>query len=72
MCIVRPSIVLSTEKEPIVGWTNNLYGATGAVVASYVGLLHTIHCKEKNVAELIPADYVVSNIIAAAWDVAHR
>ncbi|XP_076164073.1 fatty acyl-CoA reductase wat [Ptiloglossa arizonensis] len=72
VCIVRPSIVLSTEKEPIVGWTNNLYGATGAVVASYIGLLHTIHCKEKNVAELIPADYVVSNIIAAAWDVAHR
>lgn len=67
-CIVRPSIVISTWKEPITGWTNNLYGATGVVVGSGIGLLRTLHCKPTNVAEIIPADIVINNIVVAAWD----
>lgn len=69
-CIVRPSIVIATEKEPIAGWINNLYGATGVVVGAAVGLLRTLHCRKDNVADIIPADYVINNVIVAAWDIA--
>lgn len=72
VCIVRPAIVISTFKDPIAGWTNNLYGATGVVVGSGLGLLHTLHCISENVADIIPADIVVSTIISCAWDVATR
>ncbi|XP_043264058.1 fatty acyl-CoA reductase wat-like [Colletes gigas] len=72
VCIVRPSIMISTSEEPLSGWTNNLYGATGVVMGSSVGLLHTLHCVEEHVAEIIPADYIISNVICAAWDIANR
>ncbi|XP_043477414.1 fatty acyl-CoA reductase wat-like isoform X1 [Leptopilina heterotoma] len=72
ICVVRPSIVVSTWKEPIAGWTNNLYGATGVVVGSGIGLLRTLHCVPNNVAEIIPADIVINNIVVAAWDIAQQ
>nr|XP_012136054.1 PREDICTED: putative fatty acyl-CoA reductase CG5065 [Megachile rotundata] len=72
VCIIRPSIVIPTYKDPIVGWINNLYGATGVVMGSGIGLLRTLHCIPENVADIIPADFVVSTIISSAWDVANR
>ncbi|XP_011306189.1 fatty acyl-CoA reductase 1 isoform X2 [Fopius arisanus] len=69
LCIVRPSIMIATAKEPIPGWINNLYGPTGVVLGAGMGLLHTLHCDAKNVADIIPADYVINNILAAAWDI---
>lgn len=67
-CIVRPSIVLSTMKEPVAGWSDNLYGATGVSVGAYVCLLRVLHCEGEKTAEMIPADFVINNIIVAAWD----
>jgi len=72
VCIVRPSIVISTAKEPIPGWINNVYGAAGAAMYSAIGLLRTMHCPPEYVAELVPADYVISHLIVASWDVAKK
>lgn len=71
-CIVRPSIVTSTAQEPIPGWIDNIYGAVGVVMGSALGLLRTLHCVPENNAEIVPADYTVSNIIAASWDTAKQ
>ncbi|XP_043499998.1 fatty acyl-CoA reductase wat-like, partial [Polistes fuscatus] len=71
-CIVRPSIIISTEKEPIAGWINNFYGLTGIAFGSAKGVLRTINCNDRLICDIIPADYVVNNIIAAAWDVAQK
>nr|XP_033335421.1 fatty acyl-CoA reductase wat-like [Megalopta genalis]XP_033335422.1 fatty acyl-CoA reductase wat-like [Megalopta genalis] len=70
--IVRPSIVTTTFHEPLAGWVNNLNGATGIVFACSLGLIHTLHCVSECAAEIIPADYVVSNTIAATWDINKR
>ncbi|XP_076645017.1 fatty acyl-CoA reductase wat-like [Halictus rubicundus] len=72
VAIVRPSIVLATYEEPIRGWINNLYGATGVIAAATVGMLRTVICKIHYKGEVIPADYVIANIVAAAWDVGTR
>lgn len=72
ICIVRPSIVTSTDEEPIPGWINNIYGAVGIVLGAGMGLLRTLHCIPENTAEIIPADYVIANIIVAAWDIGKR
>ncbi|XP_043499921.1 putative fatty acyl-CoA reductase CG5065 [Polistes fuscatus] len=71
-CIVWPSIVVATENKPIAGWINNLYGLTGIAVESATGVLHTLYCNENFICNIIPVDYVVNNIIAAAWDVAQK
>ncbi|KAL0121371.1 hypothetical protein PUN28_006710 [Cardiocondyla obscurior] len=71
-CIVRPSIITSTAKEPVRGWINNIYGAVGVVLGSALGLLRTLHCDPDSVAEIVPADYVISHFIAASWDTAKR
>nr|XP_033335506.1 putative fatty acyl-CoA reductase CG5065 [Megalopta genalis] len=70
--IVRPSIVTATFHEPLEGWINNINGATGLLVGGAIGLLHTLHCLPEYASEIIPADYVVSNTIAASWDINKR
>ncbi|XP_076382452.1 fatty acyl-CoA reductase wat-like [Megalopta genalis] len=70
--IVRPSIVTATFHEPLEGWINNINGVTGILVGGAIGLLHTLHCLPEYASEIIPADYVVSNTIAASWDINKR
>ncbi|ODM92798.1 hypothetical protein Ocin01_13884 [Orchesella cincta] len=52
ICIVRPSIVTATWKEPVAGWVDNLNGPSGLMAA---------------VADLVPLDFPVNLILAAAW-----
>ncbi|XP_034946728.1 fatty acyl-CoA reductase wat-like [Chelonus insularis] len=72
VCIVRPAIMISTAHEPVPGWINNLYGPTGVTIGAGMGLLRTLHCDTNCIADIIPADYVINNIIAAAWDIGTR
>ena len=60
--------MIATYKEPVPGWINNFYGPTGVVMGAGLGLLRTLHCIDTKVADIIPADYVINNIIVAAWD----
>jgi len=42
------------------------------VMGSGIGLLRTLHCDPDKVAEIVPADYVISHLIVASWDIAKR
>lgn len=64
--------MLSTYKEPVPGWTDNLYGPTGLCAAAARGLVHVIYGSACKKANLVPADYCVNAIISAAWDVNQR
>ncbi|XP_045457864.1 fatty acyl-CoA reductase wat-like [Melitaea cinxia] len=70
VALFRPSIVLSTYKEPVPGWTDNLYGPTGAIVGMAVRLLRVLNCDPKAVADMIPGDFVVNGCLAVAWKTA--
>lgn len=70
IALYRPSIVIATIKEPVAGWIDNVYGATGVMVGAAVGLLRTLYGNKKNKAEMVPADYVINSCLAAMWDVA--
>lgn len=67
--LVRPSIVVSTSKEPIGGWIDNIYGPTGVLYGAGLGLLHTLQADPEKVSDLVPADYVVNMCIATGWKV---
>ncbi|CAK9831261.1 Fatty acyl-CoA reductase wat [Anthophora retusa] len=70
--VFRPAIVISTYKEPIAGWVDNVYGPTGALVAAGIGLLRTINMDKNCVAELIPADYTINALVVTASAVATK
>ncbi|XP_023311997.1 fatty acyl-CoA reductase wat-like [Anoplophora glabripennis] len=67
--IHRPSVVLSTYKEPLKGWNNSIYGPAGLMMAGYVGIVKTSPYDTEVKTNMVPADMVVNSIIAAAWDI---
>lgn len=73
VAIVRPSIVLSSIREPMAGWVDNLNGPTGIIAAAGKGIFRTMLCHEENVADFVPVDIVINLMIVAAWKTAtHR
>lgn len=67
--IFRPAIVISTAKEPLKGWLDNMYGPTGVAVGSATGILRTIQCDELVSADIVPVDSVVNCLMVAASSV---
>uniref|UniRef100_A0A0A9WBX3 Fatty acyl-CoA reductase n=2 Tax=Lygus hesperus TaxID=30085 RepID=A0A0A9WBX3_LYGHE len=69
--IFRPAIVVGTDREPVIGWTDNVYGPTGLVVGAGCGLLHSVFADTNMTANIVPVDYLVNALIAAAAAVVH-
>lgn len=65
-------IVRSTYREPIVGWINNFYGIAGVSVGVGIGLIRTLLGDPNANVDLVPADYCVNVMLAAAWDCGKR
>ncbi|KAL3271475.1 hypothetical protein HHI36_021960 [Cryptolaemus montrouzieri] len=70
VAVLRPSIVIASVSEPVAGWIDNFYGATGVFLGAAIGLLRSLNGDKKNVAEMIPADYVINAGLAALWETA--
>lgn len=71
---IFPLVVISTYREPLRGWIDNLYGPTGVAAGAGSGLLRSIHCDGSMHANVVPADMTINALIACAWDVqnSHR
>lgn len=67
VAIVRPSIVLSSFREPVAGWVDNWNGPTGIIAAAGKGFFRTMLCHDSKVADLVPVDMVINLMIVAAW-----
>lgn len=64
--------VISTYKEPVSGWIDNIFGVTGALVGGGAGLLRVMNFDKNYTAQIVPADLTVNSLIASAWDVANN
>ncbi|KAK9884343.1 hypothetical protein WA026_005293 [Henosepilachna vigintioctopunctata] len=67
--IFRPSIIISTFKEPIPAWINNMYGPTGICAAAGSGVMRTLQCDASSNGNMVPVDMCTNSLIAAAWEV---
>lgn len=66
--IVRPSVVGSTWRDPLPGWLDNFQGPTTVFVTIGTGFTRSINIKDDGfIADLIPVEFPVNMIIAAAW-----
>uniref|UniRef100_A0A182QRY8 Fatty acyl-CoA reductase n=1 Tax=Anopheles farauti TaxID=69004 RepID=A0A182QRY8_9DIPT len=70
--IFRPPIVLSTYREPIAGWTDNLNGPAGLCLWTVQGYVRVIRGNRRKKANLVPVDYCVNALVVAGFDVAER
>ncbi|KAK9306408.1 hypothetical protein QLX08_002921 [Tetragonisca angustula] len=70
IAIVRPTIVLSSYKEPVAGWLDNWNGPTGIIAAAGKGFFRSMLCRDDMIADLVPVDIVINLMIVAAWKTA--
>ncbi|KAK0181960.1 hypothetical protein PV327_000137 [Microctonus hyperodae] len=68
-CIIyRPSIVISTYQEPIVGWCGNINGPATIFLGSGLGLIHSGYILNYPL-DLVPSDMCSNALFAIIWDV---
>jgi fatty acyl-CoA reductase len=63
---------MKTVNDPVVGWTNNVYGLAGVIAVTALGLLKSLHCKSDMRADIVPVDMAINSAIAVAWDLAQK
>ncbi|XP_063836545.1 fatty acyl-CoA reductase wat-like [Ostrinia nubilalis] len=69
LAIFRPAVVVSSAREPVKCWLDNMNGPNGIVVGSGTGILRTLQCDMQGTADLVPVDMVVNCLMAAAVNV---
>ena len=65
IAIIRPSIVISSAFEPVLGWTETISAMGGLTFATMLGLINYLYCDDDLLLDIIPVD-LVSNLIIAA------
>lgn len=65
--IIRPSIIIATERDPIPGWSDNIYGLNGVMIGFGMGLLRILYCDKDYVGDVIPVDFVANATLGIAW-----
>lgn len=70
--IFRPAIVIPTYKEPVSGWTDNMFGPIGIIAGCATGIVRIMHANKKIKAEIVPVDMCVNSLLATAWDISEN
>ncbi|KAM0724934.1 Fatty acyl-CoA reductase 1 [Formica fusca] len=65
--IVRPSIVISTLKEPIPGYVNSFNGPIGLLIAGGKGIVRVAYASNHTLQNDVPVDIVINTIILVSW-----
>ncbi|XP_029721120.2 putative fatty acyl-CoA reductase CG5065 [Aedes albopictus] len=67
LVIFRPSVVVNTIDEPLVGWIDNLNGPSGMLLGAGTGIVRTDLLPIENRVNTIPADISIKALLLAAW-----
>jgi fatty acyl-CoA reductase len=63
--IVRPSIIISSYKEPFVGWTDTMAAGRTLILSIINGYLTIVKFKRESFLDMVPVDFVVNTTLAA-------
>ncbi|XP_017004489.2 fatty acyl-CoA reductase wat [Drosophila takahashii] len=72
LSIFRPAIIMSTYKEPLNGWVDNLYGPLALCFGAARGVMRVTTADPEAKINLVPADYCVNVALACAWKTAEK
>lgn len=65
--ILRPSIVISSMREPFPGWIDNFNGPLSLLIGCGIGILRTSYGEPDIVCDYVPVDVAIKVMIVAAW-----
>ncbi|XP_073831839.1 fatty acyl-CoA reductase wat-like [Musca autumnalis] len=68
--ILRPSIVVSSYREPFSGWIDNFNGPVGLLVACGLGVMRTNHANPDIKPDIVPVDIVAKALLVAGYKLA--
>jgi len=66
-CIVRPSMIVASWKEPVEGWTVSKNGPQGFIMGASKGVVRRLPANPSLIYDYIPVDVVINTIIVATW-----
>ncbi|XP_036673844.3 fatty acyl-CoA reductase wat [Drosophila suzukii] len=72
LCIFRPAIIMSTYKEPLNGWVDNLFGPMALCFGGARGIMRVTTVDRDAKIGIVPADYCVNVALACAWRTAEK
>lgn len=73
MLIIFTLAVVSTYREPVRGWIDNVYGPIGVIVGIGTGILRVYEGNlDTNSCDMVPVDLVVNGLICAAQQTADK
>ncbi|KAH8347023.1 hypothetical protein KR059_004329, partial [Drosophila kikkawai] len=67
LCVFRPAIIMPTYKDPVVGWTENLYGPQALIFGTARGVVRVVMVDPKVIISMVPADFCGNAVLACAW-----
>ncbi|GLE07792.1 hypothetical protein PINS_up018458 [Pythium insidiosum] len=65
LVIFRPTIIGAAWKEPVPGWTDQIAAAGAIFLAVGMGVLTMLPGDPRNVADIVPVDLAVNNLLVA-------
>ncbi|CAB3257546.1 unnamed protein product [Arctia plantaginis] len=68
--IVRPTMIVAAWKEPLPGWTCSKVGPQGFLMGAAKGVVRRLPLAKQNVADYIPVDVVINELLIAGWEAA--
>lgn len=60
--------MVPTWIEPVEGWTDNINGPVGILIAAGKGVLRTMYCKADNYGDFLPVDIAINAVCVATWN----
>jgi fatty acyl-CoA reductase len=66
--IFRPSIVVSTWRDPVPGYIDNLYGPIGMMLAVGKGAARAMYCDQKSYGDFLPCDIAINGVFICVWN----
>ncbi|XP_034103589.1 fatty acyl-CoA reductase wat-like [Drosophila albomicans] len=70
VCIFRPGAITATNKEPMSGWIDNLYGPISMIYGCAIGVLRIIPTNKRFLQHIVPVDCCANCILACAMQTA--
>ncbi|XP_013143046.1 PREDICTED: fatty acyl-CoA reductase 1-like [Papilio polytes] len=74
ICVVKPAIVIPTNREPVPGWIdmNCVFGPSGLLIGMGLGFLHVFFADVNIRVNIVPGDIATNAVIATGWETARR
>ncbi|KAH8383340.1 hypothetical protein KR009_008049, partial [Drosophila setifemur] len=67
LSVFRPAVITASDKDPVPGFMDNLFGPMGMIYGSARGVLRLTSYNPKTMTKLVPVDFCANLALATLW-----